>query len=450
MTVLAEPSKAAAPSRGGFTDVHRKLLIVAGFGLFVRVAYVLLYARTLKLGWDASWYTGIGDRLASGHGYSVTCPLVASCAGRSTALFPPVMPLLYAATAKVGASSLLGRQLVLAVIGSVTVFLFGLLGLRVGGPKVAIAAAVLAAINPMMILLEGSLMSEAVAVPLAALMLILLVDQRRETRTWRWFALGGVAGVAALTRGEGVVWLVVVMAPCIIFLPRETWRRRLIGLATIGLTTLVVVSPWLMRNQAAFGTPYLSQPNLYGTMAATSCRAGFYGPHIGDWVCEGDASVGFTDLEGANLSEAQAYAAAKHRAFSYTSAHLGRLPIVVVAREARAWSLLGTFHFQTGSGQFRFSVTLFDWFLFVTAAAGTIVAFKRRIEVWPLLLLVLSVTATIAVTYGNPRYLATMTPTLAVLGGIAITQWLPRLLAPARPAAKPAPTPTATSSAATD
>ncbi|HEY5011111.1 MAG TPA: hypothetical protein VIK61_00195 [Acidimicrobiia bacterium] len=418
MTAIEAPP--AAPPRRAPLSVGGVILRLSVLAFIVRALYIVMYAKDLKLGWDATWYTGIADSLAAGHGYSVTCPVITTCVVHQTALFPPVLPTLFAAAAKVGISSMLGRGLLLALIGSVTVYVIGLIGYRVGGREVAIAAAVVAALNPMMIILDGALMSEGVATLLSALLMLLLIDQIRAVRTWRWFAMGTVVGLAALTRGEGPLWLIIILGPSLFFLTVVGLRSRVRGLLIAAATMVVVVSPWMIRNQYQFGTAYLGQPNLYGTLAATNCDAGYHGANIGAWTCRSSADAAFGDFGGKAATEQVQYDEARHRAVSYATKHISRWPVVVIAREARTWSVLGAYHFQTGLPKIRFSVTLYDWFLFVGTLVGIGLALKRRLTIWPLLLLLLSVTLTIAVAYGNPRYLATAEPALAVFTGIAL------------------------------
>lgn len=422
------------PSRRAPLSVGGVLVRLSVLAFVVRALYIAMYAKDLKLGWDATWYTGIADSLAAGRGYSVTCPVITTCVIHQTALFPPVLPTLFAAAAKVGLSSTLGRGLVLALIGSVTVYVIGQIGHRVGGREVAIAAALVAALNPMMIILDGALMSEGVATLLSALLMLVLIDQIRAVRTWRWIVIGAVVGLAALTRGEGSLWLIIILGPSLFFLTVVGLRSRVRGLLIAAATMVVVVSPWMIRNQYQFGTAYLGQPNLYGTLAATNCDAGYHGVNIGAWICRSSADAAFGDFGGKAATEQVQYDEARHRAVSYATKHISRWPVVVIAREARTWSVLGAFHFQTGLPRIRFSVTLYDWLLFAGTIVGIGLALKRRLTIWPLLLLLLSVTLTIAVTYGNPRYLATAEPALAVFTGIAIAPLF-------RPRAQPRPLP---------
>ena len=74
---------------------NRRLVVLAGLGLAVRVVYVLVVMRHRELGFDSNWYHDMANTLSRGRGYQVRC-LVASCELRPTAYFPPLFPLLLA------------------------------------------------------------------------------------------------------------------------------------------------------------------------------------------------------------------------------------------------------------------------------------------------------------------------------------------------------------------
>jgi hypothetical protein len=54
------------------------------------------------------------------------------------------------------------------------------------------------------------------------------------------------------------------------------------------------------------------------------------------------------------------------------------------------------------------------------AVAGAVVARRRGVRVWPLLVGVIGVVATAAVTYGNQRFRAVVEPSVVVLAAIAL------------------------------
>ena len=61
-----------------------------------------------------------------------------------------------------------------------TVALTGLIGRRIAGPRVGLLAAALAAISPILIAADGSMMAETVFVPLALGTMLLALHAARE------------------------------------------------------------------------------------------------------------------------------------------------------------------------------------------------------------------------------------------------------------------------------
>jgi 4-amino-4-deoxy-L-arabinose transferase-like glycosyltransferase len=104
---------------------------------------------------DAMTFHLVGQGLADGQGFKEHLPPFGP-----TAEHPPAMFLLWAFFDKLGANGYLAHRMVLGAIGTGTVILLGLLGRRIGGDRLGLVAAGLAAIYPMLWTAEGSLMSE--------------------------------------------------------------------------------------------------------------------------------------------------------------------------------------------------------------------------------------------------------------------------------------------------
>ena len=95
----------------------------------------------------------------------------------ATLRIPPSMwPIVLALANKAGAHTQTAYQIVGAAIGSITVALAGLLGRRVAGPSIGLVAAVIVACCPMLIVADGSIMSDTlyVAFVTAALLAVVL------------------------------------------------------------------------------------------------------------------------------------------------------------------------------------------------------------------------------------------------------------------------------------
>lgn len=85
---------------------------------------------------------------------------------------------------------------------------------------------------------------------------LVAMGRGRETGHWHWYGLGGaLAGLAHLTRADGVLLILVLLI--VIFWPWPTvdWKRA-IRCAVIGIAAYVLVMlPWGVRNMDEIGTP---------------------------------------------------------------------------------------------------------------------------------------------------------------------------------------------------
>jgi hypothetical protein len=87
---------------------------------------------------------------------------------------------------------------------------------------------------------------------------LLLIHAIRKNRTWPLLIAGLLAGLAYLIRSDSAMWFPAMIGTALIYL---LWRKGtltrqiLIGMVGAGVIGVLVVAPWLMRNQALFGTP---------------------------------------------------------------------------------------------------------------------------------------------------------------------------------------------------
>jgi len=170
--------------------------------------------------------------------------------GRPTAYRPPGYTYFLAgvyAVSGTGRHRIATARVAQAVLGTVLVALIGLMGLRLFGPRAAIAAMAIAAIYPPLVTAGTSLLSE----PLAAVLLVgaiaSVVEWRRHPR-WQLVALAGVlAGLLTLTRSNGFVAVPGLAAG--LWAGRPRWSRRTLAAPALLLAvTACVVAPWTVRN----------------------------------------------------------------------------------------------------------------------------------------------------------------------------------------------------------
>ncbi len=137
------------------------------------------------------------------------------------------------------------------VLAPVAILLMGLVGRRVGGERLGLIAAAVTAFYPGFVAMNGSIMSETLYGPLVA-GLLLCAYWVHDRPSWRSAAAFGVVlAVATLTRTETLALLVLLGAPL-------AWRagpgrRWLVAGVMVG-ATVVVLAPWVVRNQVASGS----------------------------------------------------------------------------------------------------------------------------------------------------------------------------------------------------
>ena len=113
---------------------------------------------------------------------------------------------------------LAGERAAQALVGVAVVVLVGVLGLQLWGPRTALAAAALAALSPVLVLFDATLISEPLFTALMLTARCALAARARRGRApaealpWA-VAAGAAAGLAALTRPEGLA-LAVAVAAC--------------------------------------------------------------------------------------------------------------------------------------------------------------------------------------------------------------------------------------------
>ncbi len=129
-------------------------------------------------------------------------------------------------------------------------------------------------------------------------------------------------------------------------------------------------------------------------------------------------------------------------AVSYAQHHLSQVPLVLFAREGRAFGYWNPFQqtmldneFQKVPPAFKTAPTtvwVYDlrlvtyWILLVPAIAGGVVLRRRRVPLYPLLAFIVSVVLTVAVAYGETRYRAAAEVPIALLAAVGMDAFIPR------------------------
>lgn len=387
------------------------LLVAVAAGAALRAVYALALVGDDPLLGDGLQFHVLANGLADGLGYAQPAGQAGGDA-RPTADKPPLYPTLEALVSLLGGRSAAWHHTVGIVCGAGTVAATGLLARRLGGAHVGVAAAALAAGYPLLIAADGSLRSESPYALLVTLALLAALRLRDHPTAARGAALGAVVGLAALTRGEGVALLGLV----VLALPWRGARRRALGPALVCVAAFaLVLAPWVVRCWVRFDRPVLISTNVGGLLAGANCDQTYGGRLIGGWTFDCLPPPRYAN-------EAREAARQRDVGLRYAREHSGRLPRVLTARVGRSFELF-TPREQARDAAFfegrnlrveQAGVVVF----YATAllAAVGLAALRRRGEPWLIPLAPLGVVVLISVTaYGYTRFRAGAEPALVAL-----------------------------------
>ena len=413
----------------------RALGAVALGGLILRWAYAVWNRHFLVQG-DAMTFHQVAQHLADGAGFiqPFTVPV------QPTAEHPPLWELVLAGADLAGANGYTTHRLLAGLIGTLTVVLVGLIGRRVAGDRVGLIAAGIAALSPMLVTADGSLMSESLYGALVAATLLAALALRAAPSPGRAALLGALAALAGLTRGEGL-GLVVLLGLPLAYLGGGGWgRRAALAGATLGAFALVL-APWTIRNLTTFERPFPVSTNASSVWQGANCPETYGGVLIGSW------SFRCYLPKVAGEDESQYVARNRDSGLRYLREHRGRLPRVIVHRLGRGLDVLHvdqSLYLNAAEGRpagpMRWAIR-WSWLVMALAIAGAVVLRRRGGRgLWILLTPVWLVLAITVATYGDTRFRQGAEPSLAVLAAVSL-EWLWVRLAARRAAAPPASAP---------
>jgi hypothetical protein len=402
------------------------LLCVVAFGAIVRIVFAIS-VMSRPLPGDASFFHTAATGIANGKGYD-TLP------GVSTATHPPVFPFMLAFFDRIGLESVGAQRISVCIVASGGIFLVGLVGRKVAGATVGLVAALIAATDPFWVQPSGILMSESVYLVAIPGMLLMAVVCIERATIWRFGSLGVLIATATLIRSEAIDFIALLGVPVILMAPGD-WRNRIrVGLA-LAAGFLLMLTPWLVRNEIQLGGAALSTDGGV-TLDGSYCAATFdpSQPYYGSFniICAlGDeyAIVHQTKPpDGAtSWAELPLDRAATSKAEAFARDHLSDMPGVVVARELTVWGF-GDQNYQlfvaVAEGRVRGyeqAGRVLYWVLLPFVILGTVVLARnsrRRFVVVIVPFVVVALNS--AIFYGSTRMRMAAEPSLALFASIGI------------------------------
>lgn len=396
-----------------------RLLAVAGLGLAARLVYALVVMHGRPISGDGREFHLLANVLAESQRYvQPFLYLYRDELAVPTAEKPPLYPLALALPSALGLDTNTAHQVASCVMGAAGVVLIGLLGRRVGGDRVGLLAAAIAALYPALVMLDSSLRSESLYVPLIAFCLLAAYRLADAPTPRRAAVLGLAVGLAALTRGEAVLLLALLAVPVLWLAARP---RRLALAAAVAAGFLAVAGPWLARNWITFDRPTAISTNEGGLIAGANCRSAYYTDLIGTWACFPRADPAW------GTNEAVISNRLRSRGVDYAADHAGRVPAVVGVRVLRVWDVWrprSAARLESGIGNRHIraqQASVLALYVLAPLAIAGLVALRRRGE--PLRILVaplVLVTVVAATTYGTTRFRAAAEVPIVVLASVAL------------------------------
>jgi 4-amino-4-deoxy-L-arabinose transferase-like glycosyltransferase len=413
----------------GHRPLHRSqlhflvpLAAIALVGIGLRLIYTFTIGEHLTEGLDTIFYTLVGGELARHQGYSDPGLLFNHGITKPTANFPPLYPIFLAGLHMVHVRTLRGYQVAGAICGGLSVALTGLLGRRVTNREaVGWIGAALVAVCPALIASDGSAMAETLSVPLLVGMLLAVAWASSSMSFVRWMVVGLLAGLDVLTRSEELLVALTLAPLAILVAPSMSLWRRLGSIAVVLIVAGGVVAPWIIRDIVGFDPPIALSTNGAKTLAGANCTATYRGPELGYWD--------FSCLETQQLDahgEAEFARALDNKGADYVRQNASRVPLVAAVRVLRAWGLFKPTqeaHLEAvetrsiGWGELSTPVSLV---LLILGSIGILGARRNRTALVILGGPVLIATLTVALTYGNQRFILGALPPLCVGSAIAV------------------------------
>ncbi len=404
---------------------NRRFLVLLGAitlgALVLRIVYVLWQRDTIVWS-DGLHYHDGANYLADGRGFINPISVRFSGVVAQDAVHPPLWELVLSVPSRLGLRTYLEHQLTACLVGTATVFMTGLAGREAFGRRVGLIAAAIAAVYANMWLFERELLSEPAAQCAIATLIWLAYRFRHRPSLGRAIALGGGLGLLMLVRSEMLMMSVLLVAPLVLRRTEVgTWRR--VGwLAAAGTTCVLLLAPWAIYNSSRFERPVPLSTGFGSTLWSGNCPPAYSGPLYG-YATE-------CTFVTPNISEDPSVADGQFRtlAIDYMRDHISEVPLVSLARLGRTFGVfrpgqqLGFETFR-GTSLWVFQLgTAMYWVLLPLAVYGVVIARRRKVMVYPLLVVPLAVVLATAFTIGAIRYRAPAEVTLVLLAAVGIDQ----------------------------
>jgi 4-amino-4-deoxy-L-arabinose transferase-like glycosyltransferase len=235
---------------------RRQLFGLAGLAAAVRVVYVFVFMRDYAPRSDADSYYNIARAIARGDGFVHPLPFHLS---HATAIRPPLYPTVVGGAFKVFGSSVGVAQACSITFGVLAVVVGACIGAHLAGARGGLLSGIVLACYPPLVANDTTVLVESLAVVLALACVLMLVQGRT---VWAAVALG----LLMLDRASAQ-WLIVPLGLWVLW--RLGWRHAL----RFAIVAVLMIVPWVVRNEVMVGGPVLVATNGFNLNAVYSPEA---------------------------------------------------------------------------------------------------------------------------------------------------------------------------------
>ncbi len=409
--------------RGAIGAIPRRERYLLGAAMALGFAAVLAYVMATRdhaLAGDETDYHAYGTFFADGKLWWSTTPFEIP---HPSAWKAPGYPAWVGFWYTILGESPLRVELVQSLLAPVTVFLTWALARRLFDPRVAIASAFVVALFPLAFEYYGLLFPEALAVPLALAILLLVLD--RPPTAGLVVAVGALLGINFLVRptaffllaGVAVAWIVA-----------DGWRRGLALTVLAGAIAALIVAPWTLRNTLTDSVGFIpisvQDAAVYGTFNDEAANDPDR-PYA--WRASPAGLEEYVDLSRPT-KESEFRSSLQDAAFDYIKDHPDSVPKAIFWNGVtRFWDIrppsqaLDEVAFQGRSELVRGIGLAMYYALLVLAVVGLWRIRHRREIVAPILAMAIVATLAFTIVSGT-RYRAPLEPVIVILASSLVAR----------------------------
>ena len=401
--------------------------------LLVRLIYNNTVAHNYYPLHDSLFYQTIGLNLLREHCFCLEPHI-------STVYRAPLWPFIIAGISVIFGPSDYFARIFLSIIGSGTCVLIYLFARDLFGRRIGIVAGIIAAIYPELYIYDGWLYTESLYIFLLFALCYTLYRLQRASQGKRglWILAGILLGLLSLTRPNGliVIGIVMVWALIMVWTKILSWQPTVKGVMITTIIALALIAPWTVRNYIDTHTFILVATGdgtvllgAYNDEALT--KPGYLGSWINPLQSRPDVTRPFPLFTCTPPCEVAREAAYKQAAIQWIESHTNMLPRLLALHFLNMWQPatieadlpVERFPHQRSSQIVLAMMRTFPIAIFILAALGLIVTFRRWRELLFLYFIILLTIAECLIYYGSSRFRAPIEPILILLASGAIW-WL--------------------------